>query len=266
VDGYNVFVHRAQGVPPLREGAHNLNNLNDQQRGWFMRQVYGTELPDAVKGVYTSRQLLRDFNARFYLKRGTDGVFYVVFRGLAGLRRHLTSTRYRIENPKIVSLTGSGGATTVRAGAVQGLRSMATAPSLVTLAFIGVMDVAEWMQDGNRPFTDLLVDLGLDVIKATVGAAIASGIMAGLVGLVAGVTIPLVAAVAGGIILGLAIGLVIDQVDNRLGVGDTLKRWLRQGADDVHRGYDNFIYELRHGLSDLERWMMTGGGRVPLGR
>jgi hypothetical protein len=256
-EGYDLIIKRIQGPPTLQAGPYNFNTLSSRDRHWVLRLVYGTELPEAARGLYDARNVLRDFDARFYIKREANGAHSIIFRGYAGLRRFLTNPNYGAGNKKVVSITGGGG--TVRTGAASGLRNLGTRSSAVTLIFIGIMDFAEWFEDGDKPVTDLLVDLGLDVIKATVGAAIASGIMAGLMGLAAGVAIPLAAAVMGGIVLGLAVGLVLDQVDQRLGVGDGLKR----GARDTVKAWENFMLELQHGLRDMERWMMTGGRQVP---
>ncbi len=255
-----AYIHAASAPPiTLIEGKNDINLMGDSAREWFMKQVYGTDLPEIAQGIYKSKDLLKDFEARFYLKK-KGGRYYIIFRGKPSLRRHLTGTRYRISHPKVVSLTGGAPSfSSLNPVSINNLKG-----SAFTLFFVGVMDVAEWVSQENDELdslAELLGQIGMDSAKILLGTAISAGIVAAAVGLaaLAGVTAPVWAVVFGAIAVGVVVGAGLDWVDEELGITRSVKGTL-------DREYQKFIYIFQRGIIDTERWLKSGYGRFPVMR
>ncbi|MFT7559108.1 MAG: hypothetical protein ACI93R_001012 [Flavobacteriales bacterium] len=100
------------------------------------------------------------------------GKSYVVFKGYAGLRAQLTSTRYLASNPKVVSMgVGKLGA----ANAIKG-------GLLITVVFSAAFHAVDQLLNDQATWHDFIAGVSVDVISAITGGAIAWGAVVAVVG------------------------------------------------------------------------------------
>jgi hypothetical protein len=262
--GEGIHVHTLRSAPPLADGAHSTQSLGDRAYRWFIKEVFGTNIPPAVISLVQSRAILKEFGTQFYIKDGRYIIFR--FRGSPRLRKCLTGTRYRVDHPKVLILTAGGRAGAARAVA-DGVKS-----SAVGLFIIAALNVVEGIQKGSS-WTDILVDVASDTAKGIVGTVIGVGLIAGAVALAPGLVAlaPVGVVVVVGIALGVLIGLGLDWLDSKLGATDAARRaahagvkaatpattaasaWLADAWDDlVVQPMEGARQALAEGLSDLE--------------
>ncbi|WP_404363710.1 hypothetical protein ACIHQR_26660 [Corallococcus coralloides] len=256
----DVHVVPVTATKKCKEGVYALEELNEGCLASMMEWICGITPEKAAKtaaelgkGIYDGREFRGILATRIYIRRSAGKKAFAVIRGNPALRELMHYTRYlRQRHPMILSFSS------VPKAVVAGLKDLKSAPSLLNIAFTGVVDIASWMSDGDKPFTDLLADLGMDVAKAVVGSAIASGLMAFLgagaafLGLAAA---PLWLVVAGTIAVGLLVGWALDTFDEKFGWSDDLKKGLRTYVGDP---LEQIRYGMVKALSDLERSLSRG--------
>ncbi len=108
--------------------------------------------------------------------------------------------------------------------AASGMGRLATRWGVMGIIFVTAVDVADWYaQPANeRAFTDLLVDLGLN-LGTTVISAVAGAVVAEFVLSVMSLSAPVVIFVVAGLLVGVAIGGAV----NATGLRERMKSALR---------------------------------------
>lgn len=270
-----AYIHEVSRHATIREGVHHTGALETSGAlahlyGWFIAETLGTNLPALLTDAYESRKLLRDFGAKFYVKK-TNGRQYIIFRGAAALRRHLTGTRYRIANPTVVRLTAGGAA-----GAAGAVRDAALGRATgIALIIVGALDILEWAakaKQGEATLADLLVQLGMDAAKVVLSTVITMALLS--------VTAPAAAAIGasagmiivGSFIVGWGIGTFLDFVDEKTGTSAWLvERASNRGngplrdtfVDHVSRPVRETMEDLQDAIREADARLSTAHQRIP---
>jgi hypothetical protein len=133
-----------------------------------------------------------------------SGKPHIILKGYPGLRNVLTSTKYPVNNAKVISM-GLG-----KSGAIGAAKS----GGIVTIYCLTIYRVADYFLRDEATLSELIGSLATDVIKVgiSVGASIAAAsIVAGLTTLAIG---PLIAVIAVGVLTSIA----LDMVDEHFGI------------------------------------------------
>lgn len=202
---------------------------------------------------------------KFYLQRVNHKAgekVYVVFKGNPGLRTFLSGTRYAATHAKVLAITaGAGTAAGLRHAAWEGAKGAMKKGAALTVVFATVINVAEWLVDyeerdpvtgkPKKDFFDLVLKIGVDVVKAVISAAIGSLVMGFLVGF--GVVSGGALVVVGTIALAIGIGLGIDFVDKFTSGSEKLNSLMRGGSRHLedklpkdYLGYENALCSAGH--------------------
>ena len=246
---------------PLSEGLYTVSELNEEEEAWLgdvLRENLLSEVvatgSDVALDVDGFVGLMKERGTKFYLKRMEGAVgrgrWAVVFRGWPQERSFLTGSWYGLKSAKVVRLTG--GSVHPGASAAGALKGFARGGGAVALVFVGGLEVQEWLAEGEE-VGELLARLGMVAAKALLTAAITAGAVAAILFALAmgGLTLTVGTVVAGGIIIGIGIGLVVEWVDNKLGVTERVKAWVRdlELLDPLSQGLERAVEEL-YGGSD----------------
>jgi hypothetical protein len=205
----------------------------------------GVEIHETIE-----HHILQDFGfkGKFYIKT-TNGKQYIIFNGYAGLRKWMTGTRYAVTNPKVFNFSAAGKIKTAMKG------------NEVTIIIVGAIDIVLWMTDksNEKQFSDLCVELGMDVLKLIVNSLITAGIMAGVLIALKSFTAPVWVVVVGAIVLGVCVGFLLDLVDNKIGATEYVKEKGREGQnlleeiwqDNVTEPLGRMYYQLEKSIENL---------------
>lgn len=206
--GEGVHVHTLTSPSPLPDGSHDPRTLSDRIYRWFIVQTFGSAMPPALVSLVQSKTILKEFGTKFYIKDGR----YIIFRGSPRVRQYLTATRYRVDHPKVLLLTGGG-----RLGAAKALTD-GVKSSAIGLFIVGALDVVEGIQKGSA-WEDILVDVASDTAKGVIGTVLGVGLVAGAAALFPGIVAlaPVGVVVLVGVGVGVLIGLGLDWLDEELG-------------------------------------------------
>ncbi len=189
-----------------------------------------------TKDIIIHRHILKDFGfkGKFYIKT-VKGKQYVIFRGYSGLRKWYTGTRYKVTNPKVMSLSAAG-------KIKSGLKGNA-----VTILIVGAIDVVEWMmsEEEDKQFEDLCVTLGMDALKVVVGSIITAGLAAWALAIIAklGATVPVWIVIGGTIVLSIIVGCGLDLLDNKIGASEYMKGKGREVGSFLEEAWQNNVVE-----------------------
>jgi hypothetical protein len=214
-------------VVPLKyaytEGNFKLSELSNSARETLYECLYGSDVVPSAVAIKESYPILKDFikGDKFYIKK-CKSTYYMMFKGPAAFRQYLKGSRYRYDNPKVALLTVAKGPGAALKSAVQW-----TEGSTLAMVFIASMDIVEWMatDEGNKYFSDLIVDLSSDAFQAVASTAI--GALVGL--LAAKITGGTVAIVVGSeVVVAIGVGFLMTWVDNKYNLTDQAKEKVRQ--------------------------------------
>ncbi len=214
----------------FREGLNRVEDLREKQKGLLeillLNTISNKNLAGAAGQVIDNFGLLSDFarGGRFYIKI-TDGKYYVIFKGYPGLRRIYTSSRYRLDKnfTKFSMLTIAQGVTPALKSAIPRLSKGST----IGLLWVGSTNTYSWLQEDEKFLSDLLIQMGSDIVKAVASTIAAALIIA--IGIVfTGTSLAIFTLIIGTIFFGFAIGMGLDIIDNWLGVTDIVKKYGRK--------------------------------------
>ncbi|NPD23150.1 hypothetical protein [Corallococcus exiguus] len=239
----------------LKEGAHDLTNWSNKKIDSLFAKICNVAAEDLTKKAadvakwgYDNQEFRKHLRAKVYIKRWRNDAFVVV-RGNPTISALLDATKQLRAHPTLVSLTG------VKRALVNGVKDLKSPGNLLMIAFTGVVDVAAWMAEGDKPFTDLLVDLGMDVTKGALGALVSAGVLALLA--FAGVTAPVWLVIGTVLVVGFFVGELLDAADEAWGISDSLKAWAYRWLGEPVEQARN---ELLRGFIDMENWGRRGFG------
>lgn len=182
---------------------------------WKVSEHTANNVGTGQSAVAVAR-LVKDFRgAGRYVEKTYNGTRYIIFKGYAGLRSIFTGTRYRADNPKILSM-GIGRL---------GMRHAAMAGAGLTVVLAGAFRIIEYFLRDQATLTSLIGRLATDVVKISVaagvgylmGTAVATTMATGVItlGVVAG---PLLAS----LIVGGLLSVFLESIDQNHELTDRL--------------------------------------------
>ncbi len=210
----------------------------------------GTEkaiVADAIRGLKS-----HGWNGKFYVNVNKAGRTELVFKGWAGLRKHLNFTHILTTDARVSALgiaaevsKGSGKALVASSNPFKG------APFGITI--VGFMDVTEWVttENHNDNLSDLFAMLGVDAVKFGLASALSVLVAGGLIFFLP--EIATAGVVIGTVLLGgVGASYILEMIDAKLGVTQAAK----DGLNDVEKYIEEHYKAPQKYISDVPAWMM----------
>jgi hypothetical protein len=227
-EDYFVFLHDNQAI--LKQGHFTpgiieIDSLSNEQKtlleAFLKEAIEGNTIVPAAGQVYDQFPLLRDFasNGRFRFQI-TNGKTYIIFNGNKGLRRVFRGSRYLLDKnyAQFSMLTVKQGLK----GAVKSAIPSASRGSIVGFAFVGAMDTYDWIKTDSGFLTDLLIQLGSDIIQMILSAIVSASIVCLMI--LGGAPIATVTAIiTATIFIGIGVGIGIGALDEMWEVTESTK-------------------------------------------
>ncbi len=271
----------ATGPGAVGPGAHNVDDLSDQQLGWLSGSLaqntvantaneagnvalFAREVGRGNRGQIVAALKEVILQGRFYVKSiaSWGGKHAIIFKGVHRSRSFLTAIAYGLRNGKmsyVSSYADVMAAPTTGAGAGSAARSAAKG-NFIGFAIAAAFDVNDFIksEDPEKNWGDLLGALGVTFVKVWIAgfigiiaaAAIASAAVAA-----GAAAVPVIVVVGIGVGISIAAGFLLDKLDNWLGVKDRARRIGRTFAGAVNRG-------LRAVEAFVEKIVTTGKGLI----
>jgi hypothetical protein len=256
----------------IPDGAVQIDSLSPEQQKAIVKEILGHDYEEnlnkekvekgeakplwaqefTIKALVETREtiehhILQDFGfkGKFYIKT-TNGKQYIIFKGYAGLRKWMTGTRYAATNPRVFNFSAAGKIKTAMEG------------NEVTIIIVGAIDIVLWMTDksNEKQFSDLCIEIGMDVLKLVVNSLITAGITAAILAGIAAlsITAPVWAVVVGAIVIGVGIGFLINWIDQKTGATEYVKEKGREGENLLKEAWqDNVVEPMGRMLYQLEK-------------
>ncbi len=146
---------------------------------------------------------LGSIGAKAYIKN-YGGKPHIILKGRPGLRKVLTSPKYGIKNPKVITM-GLG-----KAGAV----AAAKQGGIISVVLLSTYRVADYLLTDEATLSQLIGTLATDVVKVGIvtGAAIVAA------SAVAGLTTVAIGPIVVVLVVGLSTSLLLEYMDNSMGI------------------------------------------------
>lgn len=195
---------------------------------------FAAKYATTATGVINIAKLAKEvgLTGKLYFK-SYNGKQHVILKGYAGLRKFLTGTRYRTDNPKIVKM--GIGRKVVNTGIRRG--------GILTMILLTGAHILEYILTDDMMLSELLGAIASDVIKVGISTAIAVGAVSLATG---GLVIssfavgPLIIALA----IGIGVGVILDEIDTHYGLTRQLKASFAE--------YERQIRIIHHQASNLK--------------
>lgn len=166
---------------------------------------------------------LGGIGARAYIK-SYGGKPHIILKGHAGLRTILTSPKYELKNPKVVSMgLGKIGATTA---AKQG--------GILTIVLLSAYRVVDYFLTDQTTLSQLVGTLATDIVKVGIASATAIGAAVVMGGFTLAIG-PIVAVV----VVGVGMSMLLEYADNSLGITNRVIA----GLDELSEHAESYIAE-----------------------
>lgn len=227
---------------------------------------------------YDAREFLEELSkqkimVKKIIHKKAGAKYYIIFKGWPGERKYFTAAKYGVLHPKVLSISGGvGSLKTAGQAAWTGVKNTVRdipKGSLVAIFFTMTLDVAEWI-DGyleidpktgkpKKDVLDLMVKIGMDVLKMFAGivlGAIITAVIVAFAALFLGLTIAGSYIVIGGLILAGFIGYGLEVADAKNGATKTVNKI-------AHDLYDMFSGKLHASYDYLEQNMSIDYGGYP---
>jgi len=209
-------------------------------RNWLWSQIVGATAYYADNKNWINELWKQKFYIQKVIHKTAGTRWYIVFKGLPGLREYLTSARYSVLNPKVLAISaGAGSLSGMRHAAWDATKGSLKKAGALAVFFTIALDTAEWLGDyeqrdpktgkPKKDFFDLAVKIGVDLAKAGLSAALGTIAMGLLVA--AGVVTGGAVVVVGAIVLSVAFGFALDWLDKKTGATDRAAQAVR----DAHQ-------------------------------
>ncbi|WP_278404835.1 hypothetical protein [Pseudoalteromonas ruthenica] len=205
-----------------------------ESAAWF-----GANLGAAVKDTSSLIRLVNDFKKsgnilgeyNIVTKKGKE---YIVFKGNHKLRSIVTSARYPVKSPKL--MTVGVGREAIKAGAKQGF--------LISIFFSITLNTINWIFQDEYRWTNWLATTAIDVVKVVIAslAAAAAVAMAGTVTVIA---------LSLGIAVGIIMGLALTWGDSKVGVTDALVEVLNKFEERLKREEQLIKYKIDECIQEI---------------
>ena len=159
------------------------------------------------------------FSTKAYVKT-YGGKPHIILKGLPGLRRVLTGTKYGIKNPKVITM-GLG-----KAGAIHAAKS----GGILSVVLLTGYRVIDYFLTDEATLSQLIGSLATDVVKVGIATGASIGIASAVVG--AGVTLaigPIIAVV----IVGVVVSMALSAIDDYYGITDRVIAGLDELGEEI---------------------------------
>ncbi len=185
---------------------------------------FGASYYASADDIVTVTKLVGDLGsigAKAYIKN-YGGKPHIILKGRPGLRKVLTSPKYGIKNPKVITM-GLG-----KAGAV----AAAKQGGIISVVLLSAYRVADYLLTDEATLSQLIGTLATDVVKVgiTTGAAIGAAAVMGGFTLAIG---PILAVV----VIGVGVSMLLEYTDNSLGI---TKRVVA-GLDELSESASSYV-------------------------
>jgi len=272
--GESVFIVNAGAEGSdisLKEGFHSLTELSSETKDKLLLWVWKELLPNLAGTYQENKDILKDFNAKFYIKT-IDSKKYMIFKGPSALRNYIKEIMYTASpsrspmvgsSPQVMALIGGGDSAldSFKSGIKSGVKSTF---GNVFLYVAPAIDLAEWLnadKDSRDPLPSLLAGLTIGlaegVLTTAITAAITSGLAAGLVALGVGVAFPVWATVLAGVAIGMAVGLAVAALDDALGLTPAVKKITAKVSKSITDKFQEFTDGFARDVSATEKWIVN---------
>ncbi len=216
----------------------NLDTINKYKES---AKLYSAAIPvtmDAVALGALALEMRRSGNvfSKYQIKT-YNGKPYIIFKGYAGLRKHLTGTKYLAHNPKVVSF-GIG-----KLGVEKAIKGGFVVTIIISAFFHGI----EQMINDNATWHDFIGGMAVDVSIAAVSSGIAWGLIATYVGGTAAMVAvgPMIAVVIIGTALTLLTSAFIDS--------DEMAKRISNSLRVMEENIKNSVTQLNYEIDRAER-------------
>lgn len=167
---------------------------------------FGASYYASADDIVTVTKLVGDLGsigAKAYIKN-YGGKPHIILKGRPGLRKVLTSPKYGIKNPKVITM-GLG-----KAGAV----AAAKQGGIISVVLLSAYRVADYLLTDEATLSQLIGTLATDVVKVGIvtGAAIVAA------SAVAGLTTVAIGPIVVVLVVGLSTSLLLEYMDNSMGI------------------------------------------------
>ena len=165
-----------------------------------------------------------------------SGKAYVVFKGYAGLRTHLTGTRYLASNPKVISMgVGKLGAANAIKGGI-----------VITIVFSVAFHALDQLLNDRATWHDFVAGVTVDVVSAVTGGAIAWGAVSAVVGATAMAAIGPIALV---VVVGAGVTYALNALADHYNLTEKLATLLKESEARMKENTRQIKEEIRRGLN-----------------
>jgi hypothetical protein len=246
----SLHVHELskKGAPPailafFEDGGDSLHwdKKDIVTRNWIFAQLGGAEAYMFDNRLWMKELINCELKLLKVIHR-TGPKIYVVFNGNNRLRELMSATKYGLQHPKILKITGGAGGVKQTWEATKGAakdsiklfakeegKMVVKGAGLAVVLTIG-MDMAEWYKDyseigpdGKRKkdLCDLAAKVGIDLLKGGIVAAMTTATIATCFSVVAGVVAgavaaPVILVVLGTIAVSVVLAYGVDRIDKAI--------------------------------------------------
>ncbi|WP_257214491.1 hypothetical protein [Vibrio coralliilyticus] len=177
----------------------------------------------------------------YYNKIGTE---MIKLSGHSGLRRILTASAYKLDNPKVVQL-GIG---------KYGLANSIKSGTVLTIYIAAGYRILDYALNDEVFLTDLIGSLATDIVKIGIASVLSALAGAGVMALTSYVAAHLAVVV----FVGLATAWLLNEIDNHLGITPTVIELLEKAQQEAAEKGRELQQEAYDGVLDLMAMLIEG--------
>ncbi len=177
----------------------------------------------------------------YYNKIGTE---MIKLSGYSGLRRILTASAYRLDNPKVVQL-GIG---------KYGLANSIKSGTVLTIYIAAGYRILDYALNDEVFLADLIGSLATDIVKIGISSAFSALAGAGVMALTSYVAAHLAVVV----FVGLATAWLLNEMDNYFGITPTVIELLEKAQQEAAEKGRELQQEAYDGILDLMSMLIEG--------
>ncbi|MFW7526100.1 hypothetical protein ACODM8_18435 [Vibrio ostreicida] len=177
----------------------------------------------------------------YYNKIGTE---MIKFSGHSGLRRILTASAYKLDNPKVVQL-GIG---------KYGLANSIKSGTVLTIYIAAGYRILDYALNDEVFLADLIGSLATDIVKIGIASAFSALAGAGVMALTSYVAAHLAVVV----FVGLATAWLLNEMDNYLGITPAVIELLEKAQQEAAEKGRELQQEAYDGVLDLMAMLIEG--------
>ncbi|MDF5014704.1 hypothetical protein P3589_22270 [Vibrio parahaemolyticus] len=177
----------------------------------------------------------------YYNKTGTE---MIKLSGYSGLRRILTGTTYRLDNPKVVQL-GIG---------KYGLANSIKSGTVITIFVAAGFRILDYAFNDEVFLTDLVGSLATDVVKIGISSAVSAALGAASLAFVSFVAVNLAVVVAAGLVT----SIILNELDEHYGITPKVIELLEKAQQEAVEKAEQLKENTYDSVLDLAGMLLEG--------